>query len=201
VEFVNGDKNNLRFIPGLRLPVKKQTIHDFYIKKKKYKNNILGIKKLSKVKIYKLNININLAKQNKNINLISFKINNRTIATKNCYGYFSSSSSSNNNFSWITFTQKRNFHLSAHTIKFWKNSDSALNPVLTYSSADIIKEAIVRENKGKIGVYRWVNLISGKSSVNLGKRLQNYYNYNYITDPRRNKTIHKSFPEVRVFQL
>lgn len=69
-------------------------------------------------------------------------------------------------------------------------------PVLVYGNADTSKKEIVSENKGKAGIYRWVNLESGKSyvgsSINLGIRLKNYFSYNYLTDPKRNTPIHKA---------
>lgn len=70
------------------------------------------------------------------------------------------------------------------------------NPAMFYENADVLKEAIINENKGKIGVYRWVNLVSDNtyigSSTNLGKRLRSYYSYSYITDVKRNMLIEKA---------
>jgi len=57
-------------------------------------------------------------------------------------------------------------------------------PVVCYSNADTQKISILKENRGKSGVYRWVNLENGKtyvgSSVNLSKRLGNYFNVYYL---------------------
>lgn len=54
-----------------------------------------------------------------------------------------------------------------------------------YDNADVQKSLIVSGNKGKSGVYRWINKVNGKtyigSSANLGKRLSNYYNLSYIS--------------------
>uniref|UniRef100_UPI0030E0C6E7 hypothetical protein n=1 Tax=Ophiocordyceps sobolifera TaxID=94213 RepID=UPI0030E0C6E7 len=54
-------------------------------------------------------------------------------------------------------------------------------PVVIYTNADTQKELIFNENKGKSGVYRWVNNINGNtyigSGVNLTKRFSNYYSY------------------------
>ena len=45
-------------------------------------------------------------------------------------------------------------------------------------------------------MYRWVKIISGESyigsSVNLGKRFINYYNYNHLSDPRCNMLIYRA---------
>jgi group I intron endonuclease len=58
-------------------------------------------------------------------------------------------------------------------------------PVVVYSNADVDKERVIKENKGRCGVYRWINLSNGKSyvgsSVNLKTRLLNYYNLAYLT--------------------
>jgi group I intron endonuclease len=54
-----------------------------------------------------------------------------------------------------------------------------------YYNADIDKEKIVKENQNKSGVYRWTCLSTKLtyvgSSVNLGKRLKNYYSYSSLT--------------------
>ena len=46
------------------------------------------------------------------------------------------------------------------------------------------KSNILTDNKGKSGIYRWVNKITNESyigsSVNLYSRLLNYYNKNYL---------------------
>jgi group I intron endonuclease len=63
-------------------------------------------------------------------------------------------------------------------------SPSGVVPVKIYSNADLYKSQILKENKGKSGVYRWVNLANGKSyigsSVDLAKRLRNYFNISYL---------------------
>jgi group I intron endonuclease len=59
------------------------------------------------------------------------------------------------------------------------NIPEAFVPIITYKNADTLKETILEENKFKSGVYRFVNLINGKSyvgsSVNLRKRFNFYY--------------------------
>lgn len=68
--------------------------------------------------------------------------------------------------------------------------------VVVYDNADTQKESIIKDNRGKVGVYRWINKENGNcyvgSSINLSKRLTNYFNYSYITDPGRNMLIHKA---------
>jgi hypothetical protein len=61
-------------------------------------------------------------------------------------------------------------------------------PVLIYSNSDLNKKLIIKENKGKTGIYRWINNITGKSyigsSINLGSRLKDYYNFSFLTNPK-----------------
>lgn len=72
----------------------------------------------------------------------------------------------------------------------------AVSPVLTYLNADTDKLSILRDNRGKPGVYRWTNLTNGKSyvgsSVSLSRRLALYYNLNILTKYRQNSIIHKA---------
>ena len=53
-----------------------------------------------------------------------------------------------------------------------------------YINSWLNKYKILRENKDKSGVYRWVSLTSNKSyvgsSTNITKRLRKYYNINYL---------------------
>jgi len=62
---------------------------------------------------------------------------------------------------------------------------SSVVPVVTYSNSDTMKESVVKENKGKSGVYRWTNKITGYtyigSSVDLAKRFRNYYKYSFLS--------------------
>jgi hypothetical protein len=57
-------------------------------------------------------------------------------------------------------------------------------PIVKYDNADIDKVKILKENKGKSGVYLWTNLINGKSyvgsSVRLTIRFRSYFNTNYL---------------------
>ena len=52
-------------------------------------------------------------------------------------------------------------------------------PVITYVNADKDKSLILTENKRKSGIYRWINLVTGKtyvgSSINLAGRFSIYY--------------------------
>jgi hypothetical protein len=57
-------------------------------------------------------------------------------------------------------------------------------PVKIYRNADLDKVLILQDNKGKCGVYRWTNLINGKSyigsSINLEKRLKGYFSIYFL---------------------
>ena len=59
-----------------------------------------------------------------------------------------------------------------------------LIPVVTYSNVDIDKYKIYEGNKGKSGVYRLNNLVTGKcyvgSSVHLSRRFGAYYSLKAI---------------------
>lgn len=59
-----------------------------------------------------------------------------------------------------------------------------------YLNADIDKLEIIKDNKGKAGVYLWTHSISGAtyvgSSIDISKRLNSYYSLSYLT--RRKKS-------------
>lgn len=52
-------------------------------------------------------------------------------------------------------------------------------PVVSYNNAEINKFIIYRENKGKSGIYRWTNLINGKSYVGSSICLRNRFGVYY----------------------
>ena len=57
-------------------------------------------------------------------------------------------------------------------------------PFIIYNNANIEKLRILKENKGKSGIYCWVNNVNGSkyicSSNNLYRRLLQYYNTEYL---------------------
>lgn len=59
-------------------------------------------------------------------------------------------------------------------------------PLTTYSNADTFKAIILSDNKGKSGIYRWVNNNNNKSyvgsAVDLKERFLNYFNINHLID-------------------
>jgi excinuclease UvrABC nuclease subunit len=78
--------------------------------------------------------------------------------------------------------------------------------VAVYENSDLQKVDILKENKGKSGIYRWTNNATGKSyvgsSVNLYRRLRQYYDYSTLSDPKCNMLINRAlFRKIWVFEL
>lgn len=69
-------------------------------------------------------------------------------------------------------------------------------PVITYSNADTQKLNLFKDNKNKSGIYRWVNIESGKSyigsSVNLWRRFNQYYSLKFLTKYAKSSIIYKT---------
>ena len=66
--------------------------------------------------------------------------------------------------------------------------------MVVYSNADIQKFDILEDNKGKGGVYRWVNIATGYSYVgsarNLAVRLRQYSTISFIEgEVKKNNSI------------
>lgn len=59
------------------------------------------------------------------------------------------------------------------------DNNNNIVPVKIYSNADTMKLKILKENRGKSGIYRWVHIESRKSyigcAVDLTDRLYKYY--------------------------
>lgn len=64
------------------------------------------------------------------------------------------------------------------------HTPSKVVPAMSYANADLDKLQIIKENKGKPGIYRWVNLVNNKSyvgsSVNLERRMREYFNISFL---------------------
>lgn len=64
------------------------------------------------------------------------------------------------------------------------DSGSNIVPVISYTNANTDKSIIYANNKGKSGIYRWNNLVTGRSyigsSINLTGRFSNYYSTTYL---------------------
>lgn len=85
------------------------------------------------------------------------------------------------------------------TKKFYSTHSAnvpSIIPIISYLNADLEKATIIKQNKSKSGIYRWVNVINNKnyigSSVNLGRRFKEYYNYSHISKVKRNFPIHSA---------
>lgn len=64
------------------------------------------------------------------------------------------------------------------------SSNQYVSPVVTYPNADLNKPILLRDNKDKAVIYRWVNKVNGKtyvgSSVNLTARLYKYFSVQHL---------------------
>lgn len=78
----------------------------------------------------------------------------------------------------------------------YKNSNDKIEIVATYNNADVNKELALKENRGKSGIYRWINIETGESyvgsSANLSKRFNQYFNYSHIANTKRNMRIDRA---------
>jgi len=70
---------------------------------------------------------------------------------------------------------------------------SSIVPIKVYSNADTMKQDIIKDNYKKAGIYRWVHNQSENSyvgsSVNLSNRFRLYYNYDFISDKSKSKSM------------
>jgi GIY-YIG catalytic domain/NUMOD1 domain len=57
-------------------------------------------------------------------------------------------------------------------------------PKISYLNIDLNKDNIFKENRNKSGIYKWTNLITGKSyigsAINLSRRLKQYFSIHYL---------------------
>lgn len=98
---------------------------------------------------------------------------------------------------WANFSTCSKFY-KANTDSNFKierdiNSTQDINPVFTYADAELYKSNILKDNKNKAGIYRWVNKLNNNSyvgsAVNLRVRLNRYYT---LSDILRNLRIGES---------
>lgn len=73
---------------------------------------------------------------------------------------------------------------------------SCLSPIFIYNELNLEKPSVLTENKGKSGVYFWTNKVNGKmyigSSVDLAKRLKNYFYIYYLKEFKYIMLIYKA---------
>ena len=71
-------------------------------------------------------------------------------------------------------------HFFLNSIKLYSTLPPSVSPVVIYKNANKDKVKILNDNRGKAGIYQWVNKINGKtyigSSVDLYNRLRCYLN-------------------------
>ena len=71
-----------------------------------------------------------------------------------------------------------------------------ITPIIIYSNADTPKLDIFKDNENKSGIYRWLNLESGKSyigsSVNLRRRFNQYYGIKFLIKYAKSSIIYKA---------
>ena len=64
------------------------------------------------------------------------------------------------------------------------NQFTKISPIITYNNLDLNKSTIYNENYKKSGIYRWNNLVTGKSyvgsSINLSQRFTQYYSSTHL---------------------
>jgi hypothetical protein len=74
------------------------------------------------------------------------------------------------------------------------NNKNPITPVAVYLDAAASKSQILKDNKGKSGVYRWTNKENGKtyigSSVDIGRRFSEYFIDSQLE--KKNMAIHKA---------
>lgn len=84
-----------------------------------------------------------------------------------------------NNNSIYSNTKCRFVNNNMKTVDF-----SIIKSYIIYNNSLLNKYNVLSENKGKSGIYRWVNNINNESyvgsSVNLTNRFRRYYNINYL---------------------
>lgn len=72
-------------------------------------------------------------------------------------------------------------------------TSSEFEPVVIYTNPDAHKGLILKQNKGKSGVYRWIQKDSGKSYIGsssmLNDRFRRYFNHSYLSSSKRGASL------------
>jgi group I intron endonuclease len=73
---------------------------------------------------------------------------------------------------------------------------SSFKPRIIYNNSWLNKSNVLKENRGKSGVYRWVNKLNNEtyigSSINLTNRLGEYYSKKYLKYKSNNSRINRA---------
>jgi group I intron endonuclease len=93
----------------------------------------------------------------------------------------------------LSWTNISNTHFTRKRCISTISASSEIEPVLIYTNPDEHKGLIAKQNKGKSGIYRWVNKDSGKSYVGsssmLNDRFRLYFNHSYLSSNRRGASL------------
>jgi hypothetical protein len=97
---------------------------------------------------------------------------------------------------FMSFYVKNKRELSSVT--YYKSEEEKnkliITSVVIYHNAEYDKKAILMDSKGRSGVYKWTNTLTGKfyigSAVELSRRLQYYYNIKYMTNYKSKSAIY-----------
>lgn len=102
-----------------------------------------------------------------------------------------------NLFAFQNYTHNVIINKIFRTKKFYSSHSvnvSSITPVISYLNAELKKDVIIKQNKKKSGIYRWINVVNNKkyigSSIDLSRRFKEYYNKNHISKVKRNFPIH-----------
>ena len=81
----------------------------------------------------------------------------------------------------INIANKKAIHGTACLALLWPAN---ITPVVVYSNIETHKVLLLKDNKGKSGIYCWRNLNNGKmyigSSINLSKRFSQYLSIKFL---------------------
>lgn len=100
-----------------------------------------------------------------------------------------SSISDDNENSWYQHINQAVNSVNIGAVADTKSNFNFVKPEIKYFNADIHKARIFADNRNKIGVYRWINNLNGKtyigSSVNLSVRFYKYYSLRSLAKSNR----------------
>lgn len=100
----------------------------------------------------------------------------------------------NNNKTWFSLNKNNTYYFSPN--KVYIRLFSSFEPRIRYNNAWLNKSNVLKENKGKSGVYRWVNKLSNEtyigSSVNLTNRLGMYYSVKHLKHKSAKSRIYRA---------
>ena len=87
------------------------------------------------------------------------------------------------------YVQKRNYSSDSKSDLDTESASTELpevKPVIVYLNTDLDKVSILKDNKGKAGVYRWINNVNGKtyigSSIDIQSRMYIYFSPRILLD-------------------